>query len=326
MTGIFKANNPYNTFLLLIYGILLKLPMFIHPTIPVAQQTDGFLFKLFLNQLAVVGHAIPVIYPIIVYLLLFTQAITFNQLANEQRLMQKPNYLMAMAYLLITSLFKEWSLFSSPLIVNSLLIWIWARMSGLHYIKKPLATLFNLGMALGVVTFFYFPAIAFAALIIFGLLFTRPFKLAEWLTALFGIMAPYYFLAAYLYLTDTWKGYHFPGVAISLPKFNQTNWALAAISIVLFASLGGIYFMRKNYYRQLVQTRKSWNLVFLYLFISIFVPFINATNTFSYWILCAIPLSALIGCTFFYPEKKFFPHLFHWLIVGFVIAFGYFVS
>ena len=121
VTGVFKSNNPYNTFLLLVYGLLLKLPMFINPVVPMPQQTDGFLFKAFLHQLSGVGKSLPLIYPLVAFLLLFTQAITFNGLVNDQRLMQKSNYLTAMGYLLITSLFAEWNQLSAPLIINTLL-------------------------------------------------------------------------------------------------------------------------------------------------------------------------------------------------------------
>ena len=326
MTGIFRANNPYNTFLLLIYGILLKLPLFIHPIIPVTQQTDGFLYRIVLNQLLIAGKNLPIIYSVISFILLFTQALTFNQLVNEQKLMQRPNYLTAMSYLLVTSLFSEWNVLSAPLIVNTLLIWVWARMSGLHYIRQPLPTLFNIGITIGLISFFYFPSISFAALIIFGLLFTRPFKATEWLIALLGIIAPYYFLGAWLFLTDGWQHYQFPGISLSLPRFHQTNWAIAAMLIVAGGLFTGIYFIRKHYYRQLVQTRKSWSLVAIYLLVAVFIPFINATNTFSYWILCAIPVSAIVGCAFFYPERRFFPQFFHWLMVAFVIALGYFIG
>ena len=326
MTGIFKANNPYNTFLLLIYGLLLKLPLFIHPLIPKPQQTDGFLFKALIAQLSGIGQNLPVLYPLITFLLLYTQAITFNKLSNGQRLMQKSNYLTAMAYLLITSLFKEWNILSAPLIINTLLLWVWARMSGLYNDQSPKSSLFNIGIAIGFSTFFYFPSIAFAALIVFGLIVTRPFKLAEWLMALMGILTPYYFLLAYVFLTDKWKGYKFPGVSISLPKFYESRWALAAIIIVLFASVIGLFFIRQNFRRQLVQTRKSWNLVFLYFFVAVCIPFINSTHTFEYWILCAVPLSAFVGAAFLYSTKKWFPLALHWLMVAFVIAFSYFVK
>ena len=327
MTGTFKANNPYNTFLLLIYGLLLKLPMFLHPVVPTAQQTDGFLFKALLTQLTnTIGNTVTVIYPFITFLLLYTQAVTFNKVANDEKLMQKPNYLIGMAYLLITSLFKEWNILSAPLIVNTLLIWVWANMSGMYNTKNAKSTLFNIGIAIGVSTFFYFPSIAFSILIIVGLTVTRPFRLAEWLLALLGIITPYYFLLAYVFLNDKWKGYKFPEFSISLPKFYESSWALAAIIIVLAATLIGLFYIQKNFRRQLVQSRKSWNLVFLYFLVAVFIPFINATHTFQYWILCAVPLSAFVGSTFLYPEKKWFPLFLHWLMAAFVIAFSYFVQ
>ncbi len=326
MTGIFKANNLYNTFLLFVYGLLLKLPMFMRPKVPQPQQIDGFLYKGLLKWLQLFGTSLPIIYPLIAYLLLFTQAVTFNKLVNDLRLMQKPNYLTGMSYLLVTSLFSEWNMLSAPLIINTLLVSVWARMSGLYNDQNPKTALFNIGVAIGVSTFFYFPSLAFAALIIFGLAITRPFKLAEWLMALLGIITPYYFLLAWVFLTDRWKGYKFPGFAVTAPKFNQTNWAYAAIIIVLFIFVIGFFFIQQNFRRQLIQARKSWNLVFLYLLVAIFVPFVNATHTFEYWILCAVPLSAILGAAFLYPTKKWFPSVLHWLMVAFVIVISYFVE
>ena len=83
MTGIFKANNPYNTFLLFVYGLLLKLPMFLHPVIPTVQKTDGFLFKALLNQLGGVGKNVPAIYPIITFLLLYNPLILAHTHTNN---------------------------------------------------------------------------------------------------------------------------------------------------------------------------------------------------------------------------------------------------
>lgn len=327
MSGTFKANNPYNTFLLFVYGLLLKLPVFLHPVVPEPQKIDGFLYRYLLQWLKPLGAGLPALYSIFAFLLLYTQAITFNKLVNEQRLFQKPNYLTGMSYLLITSLFREWNVLSSPLIINSLLIWVWARMSNLHNNTQNVkTTLFNIGMAIGVCTFFYFPSIAFAILIVVGLVITRPFRISEWLIALFGIITPYYFLLAYVFLTDKWKNYKFPGIAVTAPRFNQTGWSLTAIIIVLFCTVIGFFLMQKNFRRQLVQTRKSWNLVSLYLLVAVFVPFINDTHTFEYWILSAIPISAYCACTFFYPEKRWFPTVLHWLMLAFVIVTGYFVS
>ena len=325
MTGTFKANNSYNNFLLLLYGILLKLPMFLHPNVPKAQKVDGFLYKAILNWLQPVATGMPFIYPLITFVLLFSQAVYFNKLVNDLRIMQRPHYLTGMSYLLITSLFTEWNVLSSPLIINSILIWVWAKMSGLYSDPKPKTSLFNIGIAIGIGTFFYFPSIAFSALIIFGLAITRPFKLAEWLMALLGIITPYYFLLALVFLTDKWKGYKFPGFDVTAPLFDQSRWAYLAIIIVVISSVIGIFYIQQNFRRQLIQARKTWNLTFLYLPVAVFVPFVNATHSFEYWILCAVPVSAFVAATFLYPAKNWFPAVLHWLMVAFVIVINYFV-
>lgn len=325
MTGIFKANNPTNAFVLFVYGIVLKMPAFLHPVIPQPQQIDGFLYKALLRWLQPFGSTVPAIYPFITYLLLYTQAITFNRLVTNQRLLQKPGYLTGMAYLLITSLFTDWGTLSSPLIINTLLLWVWARMSNLHNEGNVKTTLFNIGAAIGIGTFFYFPSIAFVLLIIVGLAITRSFKPAEWLIALLGIVTPYYFLLSYAFLTDKLKGYRPPGVAVSLPGFANNKWQYIAIGIVLFLALTGLFFVQQNLRRQLIQTRKSWNLLFIYLLVALFVPFINATHSFGYWILGAIPLSAVAACTFAYPVRRWIPLVLHWGIVAFIAVLWYWV-
>ncbi len=326
MLGTFKANYPYNSFLLFIYGFFLKLHWFLAPRIPSAQSTDNFLFVKFLDAISPAGKNYPVIYPIITYILLYIQAISFNQAVNDQRLIQKPNYLPAMSYLLITSLFVEWNMLTSSLVINTLLIWVWLKMSKIHNIQKPKANLFNIGAVIGIATFFYFPALAFAALVIMGLMIMRAFRLDEWIMVAVGIITPYYFLYAYLFIADKIYGYKLPAFAVGYPRFSQSYWTLAAIILVLIAFLIGGYYTRKNMRRLIVQTRKSWNLILLYLVVAVFVPFVNATYTFDYWILSAIPLSAFIACAFFYPGKRWLPSILHWSIVAMVIAMGYFIG
>ncbi len=324
MTGIFKANNPYNNFLLLIYGIVLKIPMFLHPHEPQPQQLDGFLYKAFLSWLKS-AHVLPVVYSVITFLLLYIQALSINKLINSQRLMQKPNYLSGMSYLLITSMFPDWFNLSSPLIVNTLLIPVLFLLSGLHNNNNPKATLFNAGMLIGIASFFYFPSIAFLLLVIVGLVITRPFRLPEWLMVILGIIAPYYFLAAGVFLTEKWKGYRFPGFSIRVPSFQQHNWAIVAVIIIVLTVVIGFYFIQDNMRRQVVQTRKCWNLVFLHLLVSLVVPFLNASQGFDYWILTAVPLAMIAGSAFFYPERKIVPYFLHWGMVLIYLATSFFI-
>lgn len=305
--------------MLLVYGLLLKLVWFIHPQIPVIQVSDGFLYNRILTVVKPFFDSYPIIYSIITYLFLYTQAISFNRLLNNRRLMQKPNYLPAMSYLLITSFFGEWNILSAPLVINSLLIWVWAKMSSLNSIPHAKSTLYNIGIVIGITTFFYFPSLAFAMMIIFALVITRPPRIAEWIIAILGIATPWYFLFAWLFLSNKLYSFQVSGIRVAYPLFGRNNGEYAGVILILFAAIIGGFFVQSNIRKQVVQVRKSWGLMVLYLIVALFIPFINTTHNFQYWILATVPLSAFIGCFFFYPTKKWIALSMHWVMVAFVI-------
>jgi len=87
----------------------------------------------------------------------------------------------------------------------------------------------------------------------------------------------------------------------------------------------GLFFIQSNMRRQIVQVRKSWQLVYLYLVVAALVPFLNGTNSFSSWILAAVPASLIVASAFFYPDKKWFPLVIHWGMVAISVAIAYFV-
>ncbi len=326
MVGLFRSNNPLSIVVLFFYGLVLKFSSFADPHIPVAQPTDGFLYHTFLWYLQGIGNRTPVIYPIITYLLVFTQAITLNNLIINQRLLAKSNFLPAMSYLLITSFFPEWWQLSSTLIVNTMLVWVWARMSILFHNVKAKLLLFNIGVVLGICSFFYFPSLTFVILMIIALLITRAFRITEWLVGLLGITTPYYFLFAYLYLSNKWDPKTFiPSISLSYPQFQQTIWAWGAMVLLIVPFLISGFFIQRDILRMLIQVRKSWSLLLLYLLTALMVPFINSTSTFEYWILCAVPFAVFHANTFFNSRQALFHNLLHWIMVIFILALNYIV-
>jgi hypothetical protein len=321
VVGIFRNYNPFGIIFLFFYGLILRFASFIDPHIPIAQETDGFLYHGLLRGLSGIGKVTPVIYPILAYTLIFIQAMTLNSLVNNHKLLPKSSFLPAMSYLLITALFPEWWQFSSTLLVNSLLVWVWARMSGLYNNNRAKLVLFNIGMVLGICSFFYFPSIALVVLMIFALIIMRPFNLSEWLVGLLGITTPYYFLFAYLYLTSQWDpGRFIPSLSLSYPAFLQNVWAWGGMVLLIVPFLISGFYIQGNILKMLIQVRKSWSLLLLYLLTALLVPFINSSSTFEYWILCAPPFAAFHAYTFFHSNKKNFPLILHWIMVIFILA------
>ena len=323
MIGTFKANNPYNNILLFIYGLCLKFALFINIAPPEKTVYDGILYKGFLNFSEPIQQAFPYWFAVLSFLLFYIQALQLNRVAANLKLFQKTNYLAGMSYLLITSLFVNWFSFSAILIVNSIIIWVWAQLCGSHNFKSPKTSIFNIGFVISVAAFFYVPVLLFILLMLLSIAITRPFKLQEWLVGIIGLLTPVYFFAAWLYLTDSWQKFHVEAIHLSLPQFFQYKWdAIVIISILLIAMIGW-FFVQNNMRRQVVQTRKNWQLLYLYLFISLLLIFITINEQFITALFSAVPLSLLIAAAFLYPEKKWFSLVAHWglVLLSFVILY-----
>src|SRR5436190_6975941 len=155
--------------------------MFVHPHAATIQSKDGILFHGILKLLEPTGRATPTIYPILAFLLLFTQAISLTRLINNYRMMSRSNYLPAMAYLLITSFFPEWNYFSAPLLINTLLILVSGGLFKIYNHPRGKGIVFNAGLAIGISSFIFFPSVTFVIWVLFALMVMRPFSINEWL-------------------------------------------------------------------------------------------------------------------------------------------------
>lgn len=325
MIGIFRQKTPANILVLLFFGLLIKLPMFIHPHVPTIQPKDGILFHAILNFLQPTGKTTPILYPFLTFILIFTQALSLTRIINNYRMMSRPNYLPAMSYVLITSFFAEWNYFSAPLLLNSLLMLILGWLFKIYNHPRAKAIIFNIGLAIGISTFIFFPSLSFIIWVLCGLMIMRPFRINEWLLCFLGITTPYYFYGVYLFLTKQWELEKvLPYLTVRIPSLQQSIWLAASALLLMVPFLTGGYFVQDNLRRMLIQIRKGWSLILIYLLVAIFVPFVNTSNTFENWVMATVPFAAFHSCTYFYPPRKLFPLILFWVSVGFVLLYQYY--
>jgi hypothetical protein len=315
--AIFKQKSPGNVAVLLLFGLLLKLPLFLYPKNIVASQVDGRLYQWLVSSLPS-GNAAS--YSVIAFILLYTQALMINYLVNEYRMISKGTYLPAMAYLLITSLLPEWNYFSSPMLANSFIIWIFIYLFKLYNSNNARAEIYNIGLIAGITSYIYFPSAAFAICVLLGLMILKPFRLNEIVLFILGGTTPYYFHVVYLFLFSQLNfANFFPHVSVKVPAIKNSIWLAGSISLLTIPFLIGGYYVQVHLRRMLIQVRKNWSILLLYLLLAFFVPFINSDQSFHTWILTAVPFATFHACAYFYPTKKWFPLLLFFITIGYVL-------
>ena len=325
MTGIFKQKTSSNIIVLLVYGLILKFNLLLHPAGPLQQPEDHFLYNWLIGFLKPLNIP-PVLYVLFTFLLLYSQALLFNRICNDQKLLPRPNYLPAMAHMLTTSLFVEWNYFSAPLLANTFLIWIFYRMTTLPNIQRPAGAIFSIGVLMGIVTLIYRPAVVFVALVILALFIMRPFRLKEWAINLLGITMPYYFLALVLYLSNKWDWNKIkPVFSISLPAIPSSVYTTISIILLVVPFMIGGYFVQANLNKMYIHVRKSWSLLLLYLIMAMLIIMADGGSNYVSWMLCSVPITAFHAAMYFYVGSRRLATVIHWVLFGYAIYLNYFL-
>ena len=316
MIGIFKQKAPGNIALLFIFGLLIKLPLFFSPLTAVATPLDGKFYQLLVTFLP---KEHPVFASVIAFACLYIQSLQLTHMANEYRMTTKPTFLPGMAYMVITSLIPDWSFLSATLIANTFIIWAFIKLFSLYNVPAANSKIFNIGLLVGLASFFFFPSLFVGICLIIGMMILRPFRLNEIVLLLFGIATPYYFYAVYLFLNDRFSLEQlFPHIDFEVPELRRSLWQVIATVLIGIPFLAGGYFIQVNLRKMLIQARKTWSIILLFLLLALFIPFTNNTDTFATWILAAAPFAVFHAAAYYYPVRRKWLWLF---LFFFMIAF-----
>jgi hypothetical protein len=156
--------------------------------------------------------------------------------------------------------------------------------------------------------------------ILLGIMILKPFRLNEIILFLIGCLTPYYFHAIYLYLTDKLSFNNFlPHITLKIPVVKNSIWLAASTFLLTIPFLVGGYFVQVHMRKMLIQVRKNWSVLLLYLVMAFFIPFINSDSSFHTWVLIAAPFATFHACAYFYPVKRFLPLLLFFITVGYIL-------
>lgn len=304
---------------------MFRLPLFLNGSLP-DTFPDAGLGYLWLHQLVLDRfHSNPWGLYAVSYVILFIQSISLNGFINSQKLFPSAHLLFAYFYLLFSALLPSWNWISPFFLFNSILVLILPRMVRLYQQHHPQNDLFMLGVLGGVASSLYVSAWLLLPWLVVALLTLRPFRVSELVILLVGFLLPYYFAVSYCYLIDRWDQalLLLPQYKFALPSFKPIfeNWAIG-ILIMVPVLLGGIRIA--NYlFRMLALTRKVWGLIFYALLMAILILFMDKGKSEDTIVLLLLPASFFMSAFAFFPANKFFPSLWAWLTIAFMIAWNF---
>lgn len=324
MIKFFRSGNPLTVLLLFLYMLFIKFFYLLHPVTFLADGSEGLLYTWLTGWLSGMVGPSPLFFTFLALMLLFVQALLLTRIVNSHRLFAKDTYLTAMCYLLLTSLLQSWNVFSPALIVNTVMLWIFASVTDLYMRNSARDVSFNMGFALGICGLFYFPSVLFVALLFLSLGIMRAFRLAEWIIGLLGILCPFYLLGTWLFLTDRWELIsELVNIRVNLPVITDYKVWGAMIWGMLFFVVGWLL-LQRTFKKMLIQGRKIWATVVIYALVAMLLPVFSGHFSATYWVLAVMPVSLFAANVFWSISNNAVANAIHILTLVYVIIMQYF--
>jgi len=318
MVFLFRDNSISGYIFLLLLLVAVHLHFFIVPPTIIANEQDGFIGIFILKYIRPLNSSLI----FILYILsVYVQAIRLNFAINNFKMFQQQHQTVAMCYILLSGFFIQWCQLSSALIVNFLLIWVFIKLAQLNNHPNPKSLLFNTGLLAGITVLCYHPSYVIIIALLFALLIVRAFRIAEWMIMLMGIILPFYFLAAWLFLTDQFHltEKYLPDFNLHLPITKTNIWLWLSNSILVLLLLIGSYYNNISNKRMIIQIRKNWGIMFILLVVLLPIPFLFSNISLEAAILCIVPLSAIAANTFSNSKRLMLPNILFWLSIVIII-------
>jgi len=319
MVFLFRDRSVVNILLVLLLsvGVHLHAPEQVLPTAIPLQQNG-----LFSYVLAQYIYNLPLAIQVIIFhALLVTQALRLNMVMQDLRMFSSVNYVPAMTYVLLSGLLMESNTITETLVSNSLTLWIFIKLSRLYNNPEPKALLFNIGIIAGISILLFHPTAILIVVVLFALAVVRPFRIAEWLVLLLGVLLPYYFLLVFLYLNNQFAlvGAYLPNISFGSPLHGLDKLYLINLGFTLFATLVGLYQLQSHVGRLVIQIRKNWGVMMVLLFTLILSPFMFSSLGTQVLLMGLVPLSATISNGYSNPKKLLLSNFLFWTALGLII-------
>lgn len=321
----FRNSQPINLVFLFIATLVLRLPalFFISPPIlPLSEEPlGGFFINLFSPLLIN-----PFLNVLFTSLLVYLQAVMVNQLTKRYNILYKSTYLPGLLFVVFSSLFTTFLFLNTVLMVNFFVILLVGQLFSLYKSMISYQTVFNCGLIVSTGALFYFPFLLVFPVIWVSLFVLRSFNWREWAISFVGLLVPILFVWSYYFIINKLSVFsrlwmplktQFP-VSLSI-DFND----YLVLIPVLLVFLLSIYAWRQNFFKNVIQVRKSQEVLFVLPFFLGVSFYLKSNYTIMHLQLLSVPFSIFLAYYFISARKKWLYESFFIIICGFIYFFQF---
>ena len=324
MVSFFKDKSAVSVFWLIILCCGLHAYSLINAPQLNVSANEGFFYYLLQPFVHLQPYTLSVIYVLLIFLI----ALQLNFVVNELNLLSKQSYTPALAFVLLSALLPVFNQITAALLSCNFLIWIFYSACRLYNASNARTSIYNIGLITGISIVLYYAMMPLAIIVLFSFLIIRSFRANELFILLFGILTPFYFLVACLFLKGNLKLLPLPQHLFNIYFNSKPQFSLTTITLIVAAliTLWAMLVVQQTGSRELIQVRKSWTLAGVFLIFYIPAIFFVQHAYPSAILVAMIPAACYIGYAFASTSGSIIPTIIFWLFIGLSIYNNWFAK
>ncbi len=297
MLSIFRTNQALGNIFVLIYLIVLRFVIFIHPFSYVPQNAgvvSGWIYQ-WISPSGVFGQ-------LCALALVFIQAVMINQLVAKYRISSEATLLPGVFYCLVCSMTPEFLSLSPILMGNTFVILSLYCLFAVYKNVRCADTIFDIGLWIGAASLFQFSYAILFFWALIGLSALRGIALKEWLMVLLGFLIPNFLTVVFLFWTDQGGQFFHAHVAKSIGLINLGAGSRSAdyikIALMTVLVLITLFFSGRLTSKRNISAQKYIFILFWLLLFSAATLGVQANFHIERLLIFGVPLGFLLAFSF----------------------------
>jgi hypothetical protein len=301
---LFKGNHSLVVILIPLVAIVLWIPALFDTPIKLVFATIGNT-SLAYNWVYELMSFHPKASVILALLLIVLQAFMILRLNFKYIFIEIKTFLPSVLFVIFASVISYYQILHPLLIANLFVLLAIDKAFLFDKTIKQYDRYFKSGFFLGVGLFFYPNAFVLIVFIWLTLIILRTFNWSEWFASLLGLLTPFLFYLAILFLTDKLDSFNLlVGNLLNNPVKNIdfSYFSMISIGFLTIILIGSLFIGANAVSLKKISTRKYFNLFFLYIVYLVALFFLHPSMGFELAVTLAFPMSVV--CSVFFIEIR----------------------
>jgi hypothetical protein len=327
---VFRNNQVYTIFFIVLYAIVLAASTWLQPIVSTPDQSAKTGLLLGWLMRAIQGEFALVLF-FIVFLL---QSLLANGLVIEFRIAKRNTYITSVLFILCLFLFSSSDILSPALVANFFVIISLNNIYQAYDKKHSVIEVFNAGFFISVAALIYLPVLWYFIFILIAWFSLRSFNVKELLILILSLLIPFFLFGTYQYVSghflDWWQTDILAKCNIGTLSFDQNPAFLVSLSMFGILLIWNVLRMQSLKNKTTIREQKFINVLYWLLLISV-LSLLGQTSFFNgadmgHFALIALPLGILFSLNLQALQNNKLVNTFHWIVLLAVLFVQYYNS